>query len=377
MRSWIHLDKSALVHNFQLFREVAGSAQVIAVLKSNAYGHGIKEVWQALEEQNPRWIGVNYLYEAAQLRDLGCRSRLLVMGPIAPDSLEEAASLNVDLVLSAPELMDAWILSPHKPAAHVKFDTGMSRLGFSPEDAGAIAQRLLPHHGLVAGILSHFANVEDVTEHNYAQQQLERFEAAKRAFADAGLRDLLAHIASSASALLLESSRYHLVRIGISLYGQWPSQATRLSFLQRHSRLLDLKPALEWRTEIANLRPVKAGAFVGYGCTFRANHDMLVAILPVGYFEGYPRLASTGAAYVLVNGQRCPIVGRICMNMMMVEVTHVSNLKSGNPVTLIGTDGDEYLSAGQLAEWSQTINYEILSRINPNITRILKPSSNS
>jgi alanine racemase len=190
-------------------------------------------------------------------------------------------------------------------------------------------------------------------------------------FESAGMK-VIRHAASSASSLLMKSSHFELVRLGISLYGVWPSQLTKVSYLQLNAKVAALKPVLSWKTEITTLKKVHAGQYIGYGCTFRANREMDIAVLPVGYNEGYPRLAGEGSAYVLIRGERCPIVGRICMNMMMVDVTHTSaNLKLGDEVVLIGRCAEETISASDLGNWSKTIHYEIFTKLHPDIPRIV------
>jgi len=179
------------------------------------------------------------------------------------------------------------------------------------------------------------------------------------------------HAASSASALIMAQSYFDLVRVGISMYGPWPSPLTRVSYLQLKSDVLDLRPALSWTTEVTTVKPVLAGQFIGYGCTFRAIRDMRIAVLPVGYYEGYPRLAGEAASYVLIKGARCPIVGRICMNMMMVDITHLADCQVGDLVTLIGADGQDMVSAQDIAGWARTIHYELLTRLHGDIPRHL------
>jgi alanine racemase len=157
--------------------------------------------------------------------------------------------------------------------------------------------------------------------------------------------------------------------VGISLYGQWPSELTRVSYLQQNSALLSLSPVLSWKTEVDSLKDIAKGSYVGYGCTFRAPQAMRLAILPVGYAEGYPRLAGENKAHVLLQGSRCQIIGRICMNMMMIDVSHLDNVLPGEEVILIGQDGDEILSGADLGDKSRTIDYEILSRLHPDIPK--------
>jgi alanine racemase len=212
------------------------------------------------------------------------------------------------------------------------------------------------------GIATHFANVEDVLDHEYGAKQLDAFTRVLEIFASRGIK-LLRHAASSASSLLLAESTFDLCRVGISLYGVWPSTLTRLSYLQKFSRVPELKPVLSWRCRLMTVKEIQAGQFVGYGCTFRAVKDMKIGVLPVGYYEGLPRVVGDSQSYVLLHDKRCPIVGRICMNMTMIDLSHVS-AEVGDIVTLIGKDESEEIHAGQFADWAKTIHYEIFTHLN-------------
>lgn len=368
MLSWIEIDGEAVRHNYRQFVSVAGKQRAVPILKSNAYGHGLKEIYQALASEQPPWLGVNYVEEARTLRGLGFQGRILVVGPAVARQLPDAEDLKLDLIVGNGEVLKAWAARPNPCAIHVKFDTGMARQGFRPEDASVVATWLVPRREQVVGICTHFANVEDVTDHAYALQQLKAFAKATQAFQQAGI-DCMQHAASSASTLIMKDSLFDLARVGISLYGVWPSSLTRVSYLQLNDQVLDLRPVLSWRTEVINVKPVAAGSFIGYGCTFRAIRDMRVAVLPVGYFEGYPRLAGESSSYVLIQGKRCPIVGRICMNMMMVDATHLDQVTVGEQATLVGVDGADQVTAHDVAAWAKTIHYELLSRLHPEIPR--------
>ena len=370
MLSRIELDGAALRQNFRQFAGLVGHQRLAPVLKSNAYGHGLREAYQALAPEAPAWLTVNYVSEARLLRELRYAGRILVVGPAVSRELAEAATLDLDLVIGCAEVLAAWRLLAVRPRLHIKVDTGMGRQGFMPADLPALAATLQPFGAEVVGVCTHFANVEDVTDQGYAKLQLERFAEARAALVQAGLRPM-AHAASSASTLILDASRFDLARVGVSLYGVWPSPVTRVSFLQLHQSVLDLQPALAWRTEVTTVKRVAAGEFIGYGCSYRANHPLRVGVLPVGYFEGYPRLAGEAAAFVLVDGQRCPVVGRICMNMMMVDLTHLPGGQVGSVATLIGSDGLDMVSAQDVATWARTIHYELLSRLHPEIPRVL------
>lgn len=369
----IELSAKALINNFRVFRDIAagGGATVVPVLKSNAYGHGLKECWSILAKENPTWISVNYVSEAEELRQLGFKGRILVVGPAVVAELKSALALDLDIVIGNTSLLDAYLAQGSACRIHVKVDTGMSRQGFLPEEIDEVIVRLQQAGISATGVCTHFANVEDVTDQSYALYQLKAFEGAVAKFKAAGM-PVLRHAASSASSLLMKDSLFDLARVGISLYGVWPSKLTKVSFLQLNAKVADLMPVLSWKTEITTLKSVHAGQYIGYGCTFRANREMKIAVLPVGYNEGYPRIAGEGSAYVLIKGERCPIVGRICMNMMMADVSHVSKaLALGDEVVLIGSSEDETVSAGDLASWSKTIHYETFTKLHPAIPKVV------
>lgn len=374
MRCSIEIDAEALRQNYQVFQRLITGAEVVPVVKSNAYGHGLAEIYRALSPLQLPWLAVNYLSEAAQLRHLGYAGRIMVVGPTGPQALLEARELEADIFLTEPHILKAWceLPSDQRPKAHLKIDTGMSRQGFRPDEIDSVFHRLSTCKEGLVGICSHFSNVEDVLEQTYAKQQLDHFMKVYDRSRELGF-NLMPHMAASSSALLMQASRMALVRIGISTYGLWPSRTTQLSFLQSYGSMIELKPCMSWRTEVALVKNIRAGQYIGYGCSYKAVRDMVIAVLPVGYYEGYPRLASN-RGHVLIQGQRCPIVGRICMNMMMVDISHLqlSEPIFGAPVTLIGRDGQETIEAAHIAEWAETIHYEIVTQLNPAIPRRIK-----
>lgn len=375
MFSKLEINQSALLHNAQLFSQRLGHKHFAPVLKSNAYGHGLKEVYKILATTQPEWLCVNYAAEGTELRTLGYKGRILVVGPLYHAShLTEAAEQNLDLNISNFEALKAWLGIKNPPSVHLKFDTGLSRQGFSIDGIETLAKKIKNspvHLAKCVGVYTHFANVEDVQDYSYAFRQLTNLEQCVQQLQANGIPVNMIHAASSASSLLLEQSRFHLSRVGMSLYGHWPSDSTRLSYFQSHGERLELKPVLSWRTEVAMVRDVPVGDHIGYGCQYKVMRPMRIAVLPVGYFEGYPRLAGSSQSYVLIDGKRCQLVGRICMNMMMVDVTHLDNIVIGAPVTLIGSQGSEKISAETLAGWAETIQYELLSRLHADIPRVI------
>jgi alanine racemase len=260
---------------------------------------------------------------------------------------------------------------------HVHVDSGLGREGFAPGliSEGALAFLREARDVLqVVGALSHFANTEDVTEQTYAQQQVDEFErglAALRASVPV-CEPLQRHMAASAASLVLPRARYEALRVGIALYGLWPSAETRLSARLVLGRVPALHPVLAWRCPSQVVKWLPAGSYVGYGCTWRCSEATRVAVLPVGYYDGYPRLAS-GKAHVLVHGRRCPVLGRVMMNHLIVDVTRAVGDERPLVATLLGRDGDEVLHAESLAEWAQTIPYEITTRLGAHLRRTVVP----
>ena len=368
MNCWIELDAQALLHNYRTFGGLLGNAQIVPVIKSNAYGHGLKEVFEILKREKPAWLGVAYLDEARALRQYGFEGRILLVAPVLEEDFAEARELSAEILVGHWSLIERWLGAANKPDIHIKIDTGLSRQGFLPTDAAGVAERLRAHEPYVAGICTHFANAEDESQGRFAALQLSRLQRTVEAFEKQGLKPL-AHAASSTSSLIVDESRFGLGRIGISLYGFWPSRWTQRTYSQQHSDSLDLQPVLSWKTTITTLKEISAGEHVGYGCTYRADKNMTIAVLPVGYAEGYPRLAGEHGAYVLVRGQRCLLIGRISMNLMTIDVDHLHDVAYGDTVTLIGNDGAETIPAETLADWAQAIHYETVTQLSPAIPR--------
>jgi alanine racemase len=372
MNCWIDINSEAIQKNYDIFTSLLGPGRMAPVLKSNAYGHGLRETFHAIVDKAPQWICLNYTSEASILRKLGYRGQILIVGPSFENDMKEAYETDADLVLVSKDQLSQWSALKNKPSVHIKIETGMHRQGFLRDEWPSVADSLKNDKPLVKAVCTHFANVEDVLEQDFALAQLRQIKEAADFFTKQKFT-VSVHAAASASTLILPDSRLDMGRIGISLYGLWPSPETRLSYLQQNDRIVDLEPALTWKTKISQIKPVDSGEYVGYGITFRASKPMKIAVLPVGYNEGYPRLTGEKQSYVLLQGRRAPVVGRICMNMMMIDVTHIDSAAREDEVILLGKDKitDEEISAAQFAEWSGTIHYEALTRLNTAIPRSL------
>ena len=381
--SWLEIDARALRHNIGVFREVLGKgARLGAVLKGNAYGHGFAQVLPTVHE----WCNSIYLIDPREALAVRAYEReksaperqVLVLGAVDPEEAVALARAGVDLVITDPgqeRLLPALrSAGARKLRVHLHLDTGLGREGFTARDfPDGVAWIAAGRDVLdVVGVLSHFANTEDVTEQNYANQQLDAFDRGVDRVRDALEWDgpLEQHIAASAAAMLLPKARLDVVRAGIALYGLWPSSETRLSARAVLGSVPELRPALSWRCRSQLIKWLPAGSYVGYGCTWRCPAETRIAVLPVGYYDGYPRLLSS-KAHVLVAGQRCPVLGRVMMNHLVIDVTHAPAGDGPVTATLLGRDGDEQLTADQLALWSDTINYEIVTRLGAHLRRTL------
>ncbi|MBK7860969.1 MAG: alanine racemase [Archangiaceae bacterium] len=381
--SFIELSAKALRHNARVFRGIAAARpgqRLGAVIKGNAYGHGFEELLPLVHE------AADVLYVIAAQDALRAREReraaqwpqreVLVLGAVGPRELAELARERVAVVLSdlswlrfAAELRAS--RPPGPLEVHVHLDSGLGREGFSEAELPKVVELLKANADVFrpAGVLSHFANVEDVTEQGYALQQVATFErGAATLEAALGGVTLQRHMAASAASLVLPQARFDVLRVGIALYGLWPSAQTRLSARVVLGEAPVLEPVLAWRCQSQAVKWLEAGAYVGYGCTWRATERTRIAVLPMGYFDGYPRLAS-GKAYALVNGRRCPLLGRVMMNHLVLDVTGAARDADEVLATLIGADADEAISADTVAGWADTINYEVVSRLGPHLER--------
>ncbi len=320
-------------------------------------------------------LGVHSADEVKAVRGAGIGLPILVMGYLTAAQVEEVVDRDVHVLVSSREVLDAVAARARRLGTalpvHVKVDTGTHRQGVEVSQAADLAAAARAAGLEVAGLATHFANIEDTTDHDYAYRQLALFREALAAVEARVGRVALAHAACSAAALLFREADFSMVRVGISLYGHWPSKETYLSWLLAHGRDgVKLRPALSWRARVGQLKDVPAGAPIGYGLTYRPTRRSRVAVLPVGYADGYPR-ALSNRARVLVRGRPAPVIGRVCMDIVLADVTDVPDAREGDVATLLGSDGDERVTAEELAELAGTINYEVLARLSPALPRFV------
>ncbi len=376
MLNWVEVDARALRRNVSEFRRRLGAGPLLgAVVKSNAYGHGMLEAAAIARAAGADWLCVNNLDEAVRLRDAGHDGPVLVMGYVRLGDLEEVVARDLRPVVynlaAVEELERCATRLRRRVRVHLKAETGTNRQGIPEADVPAFARRVRASEWLeLEGLTTHFANIEDTTDHSFAEGQIAAFQRISEAVREPGRPVPIRHSACSAATLLFNRTHLDLARIGISLYGLWPSRETYVSCLERGKPSLDLRPVLSWKTRVAQVKDVPEGGYVGYGCAYRATRSSRIAVLPVGYYEGYDRGLS-GVAHVLVHGRRAPVRGRVCMNMCMVDVTDVPAVAVEDEVVLLGRQGEERVTAEQIATWCGTISYEIVSRIHPALPRLV------
>ncbi|NMC43835.1 MAG: alanine racemase [candidate division Zixibacteria bacterium] len=372
--TWIDIDRKTILANVRNLGRLAGTKVALAAaVKANGYGHGLAEMTAILMDSPVEYLALHSTLEAEAAREAGWDRKILLVGGIAPEDIDAVLRLDIE-----PTVFDIGFIESlgrlcrrSKTAArvHIKLETGTNRQGFNRKELDRAATVLKKYPELkVEGASTHFANIEDTTDHTYAMYQLDRFKALVEQLKAKGIVQYRRHTACSAALLLFKDTYFDLVRPGIALYGYWPSKETYVSYKLEGGRNSILKPALSWYSRITQIKTVEADSFVGYGCTYRTSTRSTIAIIPVGYCDGFDRRLSN-LGYVLVKGKRAPIRGRICMNLTMIDITDIPGVKVYDTVTIIGTDGKEQITADTHAGWCQSINYEVLSRLSPLIPR--------
>ena len=359
----ITVDLAAIARNAQALARLVAPARLAAVVKANAYGHGIAEVARAVAPHCAR-LCVYAVEEAVALRDAGIDATIHVLGPVPPDELEIAHAANAQITLWDDGLYARQVASVarrrrRKFAIHAKIDTGVVRLGLGAEAAPAVLARYAatPEYDLI-GAFTHLAAAEEI-DSTFTLEQLAQFLRATEHLDERVER----HAAATAAAILWPETRLGATRCGIGLYGIWPSAESEALM-----RGLALEPALSWRTRIVALHEIEEATTVGYGRTWHAARRSRIATLPIGYAEGLPRNAGN-SAHALVRGVRVPLIGRVCMDMAFADVTGVPDARPGDAVTLIGADGEQRITAEELATACGTIGYEIVARLPAHVPR--------
>jgi len=369
MLTWVEIKKLNIQNNLKQFRKIVGPKQIMAIIKANAYGHGMLEIAKLCLSAGADWLGVVNLEEALSLRQLKIKAPIFILSyyPFS-SNIKEAISQDIDFPIYT--LSQATFLAQEGKKVnkivniHLKVDTGASRIGIQPEDVSGFIKKISKFKNLnLRGIFTHYADSESKDQF-YTNQQTKKFQKIVKQE-----QISLAHAACSAAIINNPDTLFNMVRVGIGLYGLCPSENTKKNANRNFS--VNLMPALSWKTRIIQVKSLPAGTPIGYDRTYVTRSKTILAILPVGYADGYDRRLSNCGS-VLINGVSCPIRGRVCMNMTMVDASHVAKVKEGDEVVLLGKQGSNIVSADDMAKKIGTINYEVVSRINSSIPRIYK-----
>jgi alanine racemase len=368
-RSWVEVSRARIAANFHAIRQVVGPAvEVMPVVKADAYRHGAIEVSRTLEEHGARWLAVSNTDEGVALRDAGIRAEILVMADFLPFTREALLAHNLTPVIHSladlAELERTAAALGRTVRCHLKIDTGMGRLG-AREDPAAIARAIqAAAHIEVEGLMTHFASAGNYQTSQTAEQ-MSLFDRTVDFLSQAGIHPRWLHLSSTIPVAYRRRGAWRvMVRPGHAIYGY-------VSPARGHApaNSLQVKPALSWHATVLSVKDIPAGALVGYGGMFRAERPMRIAVLAAGYADGIPhRLGNRGS--VIVNGRFAPIVGAVSMDLTTIDVTESPSTRTGDAVTLLGTEGQLSIDAQQIAKWAGTISYSVLCGIHARVKRI-------
>lgn len=365
-RTYLKIDLDAIEYNIDnVLRKLAGKAKLLAVIKADAYGNGAVEVGKFLESKCD-FFGVACVEEAMELINAGIKTPILVLGGVSPQQYDVIVENDIRIPIfsyeAAQALSDEAVRQNKNIPFHFCLDTGMSRIGFQVNSESAdVCKKITELPNIIAeGLFSHFATAdEENLEKTLAQKK--RFTDFVKMLAERGIAIPIKHISNSAGIMVLDDT-FDMVRSGIITYGLYPSAEVDQS-------LMDIKPSMEWKTHISHIKTLEAGREISYGGTYVTDKETVVATIPVGYADGYPRCLSN-IGRVIVNGRYAPILGRVCMDQFMVDITGIPDVKEENEVTLVGCDGELTLTMEEISEMAHSFNYELPCRISRRVPRV-------
>ncbi len=367
MLSWIEINTKNIKNNIkELKKQLHLKTKFMAVVKGNAYGHGLLEVSQNIKN-DVDYLSVYDFNDALILRKNKIKTPILVLGRSFKQEALDAVKHNIEITITTFDVLKEIAGLKKRPQIHFCFDTGIGRDGFNLSDLSEVVKITTKNKIAVKGLYMHFSAADDKNSDDYSKKQVDNFLKIKKAFADINIKPLCYISASGGVMMKNFGYDFDMVRSGISLYGMWPSD----DVYERFKNKIKLKPALSFKTKIVEIKSMPKGSFIAYNRTCQLQRDSKIAILPVGYFDGILRNASN-KAQVLIKGKRCNQLGRVMMNMLIIDVTEIKNIKAGNIATIIGNDGKETITAEEWANWAQTINYEITTKLSAFLPRIVK-----
>lgn len=371
-KTWVEIKGQRLKKNISAFKKLTGKQKVLAMVKCNAYGHGLIEVAKICESASADWLGVDSVEEAVLLRRAKIKKPILIITFTPNSKLPLVLKNNFSQVIYNEETLKYMVkvAGPGKKFnIHLKVDTGMGRQGVLPAELERITQFISRYRNKInlEGVLTHLAAADDLNKKAYTTKQLNNFKKVIEQLEYLGFKPKYIHSFNTA-ATLAEKNTFHqnLFRVGLGIYGLAPSLGFKIKF-----KRLGIKPILTWKSRIVQVKSLPAGSYIGYGSTEKLVKDSTVALLPLGYYEGIPRLYSK-VGFVLIRGQRCKVLGRVSMNLTAVDVSNVVRKpRVWEEAVIIGKQGKEEVSADEFAKITKTINYEVVTRINPLIPRVV------
>ncbi len=374
LRTWIEIDSQAIENNYKVFRSLISSeTKLMSIVKSNAYGHGLVDFSRLVSNLGVDWLGVDSIVEALRLRQEGIKKPILVLGYSLPERVEEAVLNDISITLSSMTGLESMVaLALDKPIkAHIKIDSGMHRQGFMEPEMPSVIEYLKKHSDRISveGMYTHFAAAKNPAEPELTHEQLAVFKKWVAAFKDAGFSPII-HAAATGATLLFPETHFDMVRVGIGFHGIWPSKEAK-EFAEKK---VMMKPTLTWKTLVSEAKKLNKGEKIGYDFTETLTRDSVVAICPIGYWHGFPRALSS-IGHVLIRGAKAKVLGRVAMDMIVVDITDVAGIDVGDEVVVIGRSGSKIQSADMIADLLSMSVYEFITRIDPLIKKFYISSS--
>jgi alanine racemase len=375
--STITINKEAHKKNIDFIKKTFGNKVILSsVVKGNAYGHGLAEFSKMAYSNGVTHFSVFDVEEAKIVFDtLGKKVTILIMGFVADDDLKWVIQNNIEFfVFERYRLAKATKTAKKldkKAIIHIEVETGMNRTGFSIKNIPKVSQFIIKEKENIyfKGLCTHYAGAESIANYYRVSKQIEIFNKADEIIKSHGIEPEIRHSACSAASMMFPETRMDLVRVGILQYGLWPSPEVLVSYLNTKKKKIDpLERVISWKSEVMSVKRVKSGEFIGYGTSFMARENMKIATIPLGYSHGYSRSLSNQGR-VLINGQRCMVIGTVNMNMLTIDVTEIEHVKKGDEAVLIGKQDALSLSIASFSDLSNQLNYELLTRISKTIPR--------
>lgn len=368
LRTWIEIDKKAIKNNYNQFRKlIPKDCKLCSVVKSNAYGHGIFDFSKEIVSLGVDFLAVDSVVEALALRGEKISTPILVLGYTLPEMILKAVQKNVSITISHFEGLNSLlkVFANKKIKIHIKVDSGMHRQGFFEEDIEKVIKFLKENKEIieVEGLYTHFATAKNPDFPEGTKNQIISFKKWTKAFKENGFKTIN-HASATAGTIVYPEAHFDMVRIGIGMYGLWPSPEVKKAFVNK----VDLKPALSWKTLVSEIKKIKAGERVGYDFTEEVKRPSVIAILPIGYWHGFPRVLSS-IGQVLIRGKKVKVVGRVSMDMIVVDVTDVSDVSILDEAIIIGRSNKEEVTAEEIVDSFEGSYYEFITRINPLIKK--------